>query len=579
MFGKLLVLVLVLIGIGSVSATSLNETEMIVRKFLSRKKNLLHQSAKCTNDDQGMHKFDRNDFYYVCHPDGVMIGMCPTDMVFNETEGRCVERNWTSAKTIRVYDESENCDVVVPNCNQPGVFPVPSNCSFYYDCQEYRHGYQQFVYRCPYHTMYHPELHRCTTMTRCYPIPYEIFDRFSGEYFPQCVARGQFRTSNDCNLYYRCIPNMDGSYFQIRYECPPSMEYSVELERCVPRHTDECRCLPLVKIISDYLAKHNLTDCESVPRLTTAVSTINTTITASGRCSCTTSTPSSECSLATTKSEPTTEAQRTAATPASSTVKSTPIPISTKRIRTTTEVFITTPTTKLVTFSTQPPTTPDESHETVTDIDDVTTETHVPSTDIPISTNTPVVTEIPTSVATTDLPDIPTDLTTPFETEEPTLATEPSTSATEKTAEDFTWDQMFYKRNKTTTATPTTSATTSCIQFASNESDFPDSDYWDKSLSRESWEIATELPAAAIDKCNNVYCLNINPGGLNCEQVKGRQHGRMMIPGYIIRYRQRSNAKHKRDPKLDAGIELRLRFPNSYRIEAIARKDLHQVEQ
>lgn len=119
----------------------------------------------------------------------------------------------------------------------PGKFPVPSNCSFYYDCQRNNYNYLQYVYKCPYETMYHPDLHRCVTMTKCYVSlkmgkivdgkfnilnsqvdHYDILDRFDYDYFPKCIVPGQFRTSSHCNLFYRCIPNMDGSFFQIRYE-------------------------------------------------------------------------------------------------------------------------------------------------------------------------------------------------------------------------------------------------------------------------------------------------------------------------------------------------------------------------
>ncbi|XP_053687697.1 uncharacterized protein LOC128737153 [Sabethes cyaneus] len=623
MIGKIAVLIVLISA--TVSAASQNETEMIVRKepctkleyydrFRRRCQNfpgggyfvIADHSAKCVSDDQGLHKFDRNDFYYVCHPDGVMIGMCPSDMVFDETEGKCVERKGTPPSTVRVYDESENCDVVIPNCNQAGVFAVPSNCSFYYDCQEYRHGYQQFVYRCPYHTMYHPDLHRCTTMTRCYPIPYEIFDRFSGEYFPRCVVRGQFRTSNDCSLYYRCIPNMDGSYFQIRYECPPSMQYSEESERCIPKHSDECLYLPLDKIISNYLAKHNLSDGECFPQLTTAVSTINTTIIAHGHCSRTTLMSGSECSLTTTKLERTTKTLPIRTTPTSRTRKSTLMTTPKTTTHDTTHTIrvtqpVTQPSTSLSTELT------DSSEETTTDEDITETEPPIMSTEIsiPTSTSLPNTNILTANTNTTVQPNTITDDegTTPHEDETETDEARASseeenatavTDATDKSGEFFTWDEGFERRAKlfttttssttTTTVTPTTtvhtSGTTPCIQFGSNESEFPDSDYWDKSLSRESWESATESTedSNSSSKCKKVYCLNSKSGGLSCDDVTGTQRGRMMIPGYIIRYRQRSNADIKRDPQLDAGIELRLRFPNSYRIEAIARKDLHQAK-
>ncbi|XP_065077696.1 uncharacterized protein LOC135700957 [Ochlerotatus camptorhynchus] len=230
-----------------------------------------------------------------------MIGMCPTNMKFNETLGQCILPANKPHDTIRIYDESENCDVMIPNCNKDGKFPVPSNCSFYYDCQRNNHNYLQYVYKCPYETMYHPDLHRCVTMTKCYVDHYDILDRFDYDYFPKCIVQGQFRTSRHCNLFYRCIPNMDGSFFQIRYECPPMMYYDIEKERCYMGYYTNCEYMPWDKIVKDYVFKHNLKIDNCIPKHTTAISTLNTTITTSS-CSSTT-----EISINSTNTYPTTQ--------------------------------------------------------------------------------------------------------------------------------------------------------------------------------------------------------------------------------------------------------------------------------
>nr|XP_029729035.1 uncharacterized protein LOC109408248 [Aedes albopictus]XP_029729036.1 uncharacterized protein LOC109408248 [Aedes albopictus] len=210
-----------------------------------------------------------------------MIGMCPNDMKFNETLGRCVPRMDKLQQTIRIYDESENCGIMIPDCNKDGKFPVPSNCSYYYDCQRNSHNYFQYVYRCPWATMYHPDLHRCIPMANCYVDHYDMFDRFDYELFPKCVLRGQFRTSRNCNLYYRCIPNMDGSFFQIRYECPPMMYYNVDLERCQTKYFTHCNYIPWHTIVKEYALKHDLSCDTYEPQHTTSISTLNTTISTS----------------------------------------------------------------------------------------------------------------------------------------------------------------------------------------------------------------------------------------------------------------------------------------------------------
>lgn len=39
---------------------------------------------------------------------------------FNETLGRCVPRIDELQETIRIYDESENCGIMIPDCNKDG---------------------------------------------------------------------------------------------------------------------------------------------------------------------------------------------------------------------------------------------------------------------------------------------------------------------------------------------------------------------------------------------------------------------------------------------------------------------------
>ncbi|XP_062550940.1 uncharacterized protein LOC134215856 [Armigeres subalbatus] len=226
-----------------------------------------------------------------------MIGMCPNNMKFNDTIGRCIPRVDESRYTIRIYDESENCGIMIPDCNKDGKFPVPANCSFYYDCQRNNHNYLQYVYKCPCETMYHPDLHRCVPMTNCYVDHYAMFDRFDDEFFPKCVLQGQFRTSRNCNLYYRCVPNMDGSFFQIRYECPAMMFYNIELERCQTKYLTNCDYIPWRTIVKNYALKHDLSCDHCEPLYTTSISTLNTTISTNGPCTCS---PTTECFRSTT---------------------------------------------------------------------------------------------------------------------------------------------------------------------------------------------------------------------------------------------------------------------------------------
>uniref|UniRef100_A0A182IZA3 Uncharacterized protein n=1 Tax=Anopheles atroparvus TaxID=41427 RepID=A0A182IZA3_ANOAO len=179
---------------------------------------IMDHSTKCAHGDSGLHTFSRRDYYYVCHPEGVMIGLCPDSTVFSDTEKRCIMQTNNPPSTIKVHDESQNCNIIVPDCNGVGLFPIPSNCSFYFKCQEHNYDFYQYIYQCPPGKVFHPDLLRCSSSNKCYDGHEDILNNFNKDYFPECYILGLFRTAKDCSLYYRCVPNMDGSFYQIRYE-------------------------------------------------------------------------------------------------------------------------------------------------------------------------------------------------------------------------------------------------------------------------------------------------------------------------------------------------------------------------
>ncbi|XP_055629603.1 uncharacterized protein LOC129770666 [Toxorhynchites rutilus septentrionalis] len=637
---------------------------------------IVDHSAKCANGDRGLHKFNRNDFYYVCHPEGVMIGMCPTDMVFSEIEKKCVQKNENSTPTIRIYDESKDCGVVIPNCNSAGIFSVPSNCSYYYDCQQFNYDYHQYVYKCPHQTMFHPDLHRCTTMTRCYPDHYDIFDRFDYDYFPRCVLPGQFRTSKDCSLYYRCIPNMDGSFFQIRYECPPTMFYDRETERCEMRQSDKCEYIIWDDIINDYASKHNMSNNIDHLQNTTVISTINTTIA--------TSSPPTRVIETTEQATMTDESIATLSTPininqissetnvqddTSSTIQYSDLTIFTdlyqtnettdenrfdlSRVASTSAVTTQSEDITLVsTLETDPSTTNTalpalqttdeqtflaESSQSFTDtVSTVAPESSTETTEDNV--------EEPTRMPSTFLTN-QTQLTTSKPPMQTTVVASSSTTLSDSDGyEHFTWDDEHWSRrpHSRTTAEPR-------VQYHPEQQSFEetDSDYWDDgkehkfpgtviystidvttdaevstpnvttsspgestrqttnsgiSTTERKGVCPTELSTTDCDTSSDpelptddkrtpghtfpldsdeltspnkeepVVCFNNDAGGLTCDGIRGKRGGSFVIPGYIIRYRQRKNEGLASKPGLDAKINLRLSYPTSYLIEAIARQ-------
>ncbi|XP_035787859.1 uncharacterized protein LOC118464530 [Anopheles albimanus] len=241
---------------------------------------IMDHSTKCAHGDSGLHTFSRRDYYYVCNPDGVMIGLCPDNTVFSDTEKRCITHTSVNIpSTIKVHDEAQNKSIAIPDCNGVGLFPIPSNCSFYFRCQEHNYNFHQYVYQCPSGTFFHPDLQKCSSSNKCYDGHEDILYRFNTDYFPECQVHGQFRTAKDCTLYYRCVPNMDGSFYQIRYECPYQMYYNIDRELCMPDHFQYCEYISQEKIVQDYKRKHDLANTTCDPQPTTVISALNTHIT------------------------------------------------------------------------------------------------------------------------------------------------------------------------------------------------------------------------------------------------------------------------------------------------------------
>uniref|UniRef100_A0A182QFP9 Chitin-binding type-2 domain-containing protein n=1 Tax=Anopheles farauti TaxID=69004 RepID=A0A182QFP9_9DIPT len=145
-------------------------------------------------------------------------------------------RSVWAAMLLISYVQTTVCTSETTPCNETGVCEAKL-CSKleYYDklkqkCRDFPGGgfliimdhhnynFHQYVYQCPPGTFFHPDLQKCSSSNKCYEAQEDILHNFSKEYFPECHILGQFRTAKDCSLYYRCVPNMDGSFYQIRYE-------------------------------------------------------------------------------------------------------------------------------------------------------------------------------------------------------------------------------------------------------------------------------------------------------------------------------------------------------------------------
>uniref|UniRef100_A0A182RF55 Chitin-binding type-2 domain-containing protein n=1 Tax=Anopheles funestus TaxID=62324 RepID=A0A182RF55_ANOFN len=248
---------------------------------------IMDHSTKCAHGDSGLHTFSRRDFYYVCHPDGVMIGLCPENTVFSDTEKRCIGQTFKSTQHDQVHDESRNCNIIVPDCSGVVKFPFFQDCFQYHQIVLFTLNVQNIttisintfisvlrelssilIYKSVHHLANAMKRRQVITgkttlstiLKSVFQLQFkeEILHNFSKDYFPECHMYGQFRTAKDCMLYYRCVPNIDGSFYQIRYECPYNMYYNIEKEICVPEHLQCCDYIPHERIIENYKQQHNI---------------------------------------------------------------------------------------------------------------------------------------------------------------------------------------------------------------------------------------------------------------------------------------------------------------------------------
>lgn len=125
----------------------------------------------------------------MCKSDCVIVAKCKGLKIFNKRTNTCELPNKCETCTVKIYDES-NGKLDIPDCFQEGVFPVPSNCSYYFTCRKTTQNYMQKVYKCKGKMQFNVLTNRCSYNAKCTPTQTTTN---KPDPFPPCRGPGVFR--------------------------------------------------------------------------------------------------------------------------------------------------------------------------------------------------------------------------------------------------------------------------------------------------------------------------------------------------------------------------------------------------
>ncbi|XP_054740710.1 mucin-2-like [Anastrepha obliqua] len=197
---------------------------------------LVDYHKRCSNNFVGIKPHPKQrQYYYVCKRDCVVFGKCQNLQYFDATKNQCTPYptpNYT------------------PVCTKPGRFPILSDCTIYYRCDE---NLKPRIHTCPKNTVFSPQKEKCISGAQCYPtevspygshIPQDCVNKF-----PPCLHDGTFRSPTDCSLFYTCTMQMKGIYLQTRFKCPELTFYDRTRGACWPQHEVACDCIQLSELV------------------------------------------------------------------------------------------------------------------------------------------------------------------------------------------------------------------------------------------------------------------------------------------------------------------------------------------
>ncbi|XP_053965805.1 mucin-2-like [Anastrepha ludens] len=197
---------------------------------------LVDYHKRCSNNFVGIKPHpNQRQYYYVCKPDCVIFGKCQNLQFFDATKCQC-----TPYPTPKY----------APVCTRPGRFPILSDCTIYYRCDE---NLKPRIHTCPKNTVFSPQNEKCISGAQCYPtevspygshIPQDCENKF-----PPCLQNGTFRSPTDCSLFYTCTMQMKGIYLQTRFKCPELTFYDRTRGACWPQHEVACDCIQLSELV------------------------------------------------------------------------------------------------------------------------------------------------------------------------------------------------------------------------------------------------------------------------------------------------------------------------------------------
>ncbi|XP_012144216.2 uncharacterized protein LOC105662924 [Megachile rotundata] len=107
-------------------------------------------------------------YYYICKNDKTILAECIQGQHFDSRLQKCVDVNPEDLVSSTAQPNLDTFESIqLPECKEPGPFPVPDDCTLFYTCETNGHRMFQSIFRCPKDMAYETETKMCDFSSSC----------------------------------------------------------------------------------------------------------------------------------------------------------------------------------------------------------------------------------------------------------------------------------------------------------------------------------------------------------------------------------------------------------------------------
>lgn len=107
-------------------------------------------------------------YYYICKNDKTILAECIQGQHYDSRLQKCVHVDPEDLVSSTVQPNLDTFESIqLPQCKEPGPFPVPDDCTLFYTCETNGHRMFQSIFRCPKDMAYDTETKMCDFSSSC----------------------------------------------------------------------------------------------------------------------------------------------------------------------------------------------------------------------------------------------------------------------------------------------------------------------------------------------------------------------------------------------------------------------------